>query len=488
MPQTHVTPVILCGGSGTRLWPLSRKSYPKQFVDLMGDETLFQASARRLSGEIPVPHAGGDGQGAGPLRFAPPVVLTNADFRFIVTEQLATAGIDPGAVLIEPGGRNTAPAILAAALYLMAEDPEAVMLVAPSDHVIPDAKAFRAAVGRGLAAVAAGQLVTFGITATHPETAYGYLELSEASAGAPVALSRFVEKPDAARAAQMLAAGNYLWNAGIFLFRAADMVAALAAHAPALMGPVRAAVEGARADLGFLRLAPEPWAEAETISIDYAVMERASNLAVVPYSGGWSDLGGWDAVWRESSPDAKGVVTRGAATSIGCEDTLLQSVGERMELVGIGLKNVMAVAMPDAVLVVDMSRAQDVKHAVAAQATQFPKHHRPWGWFESLVVGGGFRVKRMLVRPGAALSLQSHQHRSEHWVVVQGMARVTVDDTVRLVAENESVYIPLGARHRLENQGDTPMVLIEVQTSSYVGEDDIERYEDLYARSQSSAR
>ncbi len=480
MTFPRITPVILCGGSGSRLWPLSRQSYPKQFVPLTGEETLFQTAARRMAGP----------------GFAPPMVLTNAGFRFIVTEQLTAAGIDPGAVLIEPESKNTAPAILAAALYALKDDPEAVLLVAPSDHVIPDAAAFRAAVTRGLGPVAQGDLVTFGITPTRPETAYGYLELAEPPRhGAPARLSRFVEKPGGADAARMVGAGSFLWNAGLFLFRAADMVAAVLAHAPDLMGPVEAALDAARPDLGFLRLASETWADLPDISIDYAVMEKASNLSVVPYSGGWSDLGGWDAVWRESGPDADGVVTSDHATAIDCRDTLLRAEGEGIEVVGIGLSNIMAVATPDAVLVADMSRAQDVKRAVAVlkaravpQATEFPKEHRPWGWFETLIAGPRFRVKRITVHPGAALSLQSHVHRSEHWVVVAGTAQVTVDDSTRLLSENESVHVPLGAIHRLENPGRLPMVLIEVQTGSYLGEDDITRYEDLYDREVSHAK
>ena len=477
-----ITPILLCGGSGTRLWPLSRKSYPKQFVPLMGEETLFQASAKRLSG-----------QGAG-VGFGAPMVLTNSDFRFIVTEQLQAVGIDPGAIVIEPEGRNTAPAVLVAALRAQAEDPEAVLLVAPSDHVVPDVAAFHAAVAQGLRAVAEGQLVTFGITPTHAETAYGYLELAEspgagAEPGATVPLKQFVEKPDAARAAQMLAAGNFKWNAGIFLFAAKDIIAAFKTHAPDLIPPVEAALQEAQVDLGFLRLAPGPWGQAEDISIDYAVMEKAQNLSVVPFDAEWSDLGGWDAVWRESGPDENGVVASGTATAIDCSDTLLRSDSDNLEVVGIGLDGIMAVAMNDAVLVADKSRAQDVKLAVqalkdkgAAQATAFPKDHRPWGWFESLVVGSRFQVKRIMVHPGASLSLQSHFHRSEHWIVVEGTARVTVDDEVKLLTENESVYIPLGAVHRMENPGKVPMVLIEVQTGAYVGEDDIVRYEDVYAR------
>ena len=474
---TPITPVILCGGSGTRLWPLSRKSYPKQFVPLVGDETLFQASARRLSGAT------------GTIRFTAPLILTNADFRFIVTEQLQEVGIDPGAVLIEPEGRNTAPAILAAALHAQADDPDAILLVAPSDHVVPDTAAFHAAVACGLGPVAAGDLVTFGITPDRAETAYGYLELAETPGSDPVKLKRFVEKPCADRAARMLAAGTYLWNAGIFLFRAADIIAAYHAHAPGLVAPVSDALALARPDLGFLRLAPDPWAAAGDISVDYAVMERAANLSVVPFTGGWSDLGGWEAVWRESGPDAGGVVAGQNATAIDCADTLLRAEDAGQQIVGIGLSGIMAVAMPDAVLVADKSRAQDVRRAVAAlkekglpQATQLPKDHRPWGWFENLAVGPRFRVKRILVHPGASLSLQSHVHRAELWIVVQGTAKVTLDGTERLLSENESTYIPLGAVHQLENPGKLPVVLIEVQTGGYVGEDDVVRYEDPYAR------
>ena len=473
-----ITPVLLCGGSGTRLWPLSRKSYPKQFAALVGETTLFQASAQRLSGP----------------GYAPPLVLTNSDFRFIVTEQLMQVGIDPGAILIEPEGRNTAPAILAAALQLAETAPETLMLVAPSDHVVPNPEAFRAAVAVAEPAARAGKLVTFGITPTHPETGYGYLELADNAApqaGTPMALSRFIEKPDAARAAEMLAAGTYLWNAGIFLFSVRTILNAFEQHAPDMIAPVRDAVRNGQADLGFLRLDAEPWAQVADISIDYAVMERADDLAVVPFAAGWSDLGGWDAVWRESPRDARGVAVSGRATAIDCDDTLLRSEDETLEVVGIGLKDIIAVALPDAVLVADASRAQDVKLAVAAlkqkqakQATQFPKDHRPWGWFESLVVGKRFQVKRIVVHPGAALSLQSHHHRSEHWIVVEGTARVTVGEEVRLVTENQSVYIPLGAVHRMENPGKVPMVLIEVQTGSYLGEDDIIRYEDVYARGQ----
>ena len=472
-----ITPVILCGGSGTRLWPLSRRSHPKQFVPLLGSDSLFQASVRRIASK----------------GFGAPVVVTGPDFRFVVTEQLAAVGAQ-GTVLIEPEARNTAPAILAAALWAGRADPDALLLVAPSDHVIPDAVAFRAAVEAAAPAARAGHLVTFGIHPDRPETGYGWLELDEAedgigTTGKTVPLRRFVEKPDADTARRMLEAGGYLWNAGIFLFTAAAIERAYAAHAPATLAAVRAAVEGAEPDLDFFRLASEPWKGAEATSIDYAVMEKAENLAVMPYSGRWSDLGDWNAVWREAERDEKGVAHAGSATAIDCEGTLLRSEVEGQEIVGLGLRDVVAIAMPDAVLVAERSRAQEVRAAVdalkakgARQATELPLDHRPWGWFESLATGDRFQVKRIVVKPGAALSLQSHHHRAEHWIVVEGTARVTVDDEVRLVTENESVYIPLGAVHRMENPGRVPMVLIEVQTGRYLGEDDILRYEDVYAR------
>jgi mannose-1-phosphate guanylyltransferase/mannose-1-phosphate guanylyltransferase/mannose-6-phosphate isomerase len=455
---------------------LSRKSFPKQFVPLSGSETLFQASARRLSGPD----------------FGAPVIVTNSDFRFTVTQQLDETGIDPGAILIEPEGRNTAPAVLAAALHLR-DTPDALMLVAPSDHLIPDAEAFRAAVRAGVPAAEQGRLVTFGITPEYAETGYGYLELdTPPDPGQPAhatGLKRFVEKPDLPHAQEMLASGRHLWNAGIFLFSVRAILDAFQAHAQHLIGPVSRAVEQARPDLGFLRLDPPSWSRAENVSIDYAVMEKSDTLSVVPYSGGWSDLGGWDAIWRTTERDASGVARSGPVTAIDCENALLRSEDEGQELVALGLRDIIAVAMPDAVLVADAARAQDVKLAVAAlkkkgaaQAEAFSKDHRPWGWFESLATGDRFQVKRIVVKPGAALSLQSHHHRAEHWIVVQGTARVTIGDTVQLVSENQSVYVPLGERHRLENPGKLPMVLIEVQTGSYLGEDDIIRYEDIYAR------
>ncbi len=470
----RITPVILCGGSGTRLWPLSRRSYPKQFVDLIGDGSLFQQSARRSTG-------------AG---FAAPVIVTNSDFRFTVTQQLAQVGIDPGAILIEPAARNTAPALLAAALVQAQEDPTAVMLAAPSDHLIADLAAFHDTLARGAEKAAEGAIVTLGITPNRPETGYGYLELSgPAQTQGTQALVRFVEKPDAARAAEMLAAGTYLWNAGLFLYQAQALIDAFAAHAPETLAAVQDAVAQAQPDLGFLRLAPAPWEACADISIDYAIMEKADNLAVSVHSGDWSDLGGWEAIRQQGAPDADGVATAGAVTALDCKDTLLRSEAEGQHLVGLGLRDIVAVAMPDAVLVVDRARVGDVgqvvKHLRAQGVTQadtLPKDHRPWGYFETLTLGPRFQVKRIVVNPGAALSLQSHMHRAEHWIVVAGTAQVTIDDEVKMVGENQSVYIPLGAKHRMENPGKMQMELIEVQTGSYLGEDDIVRYEDVYAR------
>ena len=471
-------PVILCGGSGTRLWPLSRKSFPKQFSAIAGDQTLFQACVRRFTAP----------------EFAAPVVISGSDFRFIVKDQLAEIGASAQAILIEPQARNTAPAILAAALLLEQTDPGAIMIVAPSDHVIPQDAQFRAAVLAALPTALSGQIVTFGIKPDRAETGYGWLELSQPTADfAPVAqpLRRFVEKPDLALAQAMLADGRHAWNAGIFLVTTTDLIAAFAAFAPQILHSVQASVADLHHDLGFSRLGSADWAALPDLSIDYAVMEKAPNLSVMPYNGAWSDLGGWEAVWRESSPDAKGVVTQGSALAIDCSDSLLRSEAGSLQLVGIGLENIVAVAMPDAVLITTKDRAQDVKLAVAQlkaqkapQAETFPRDHRPWGWYESLALGERFQVKRIVVLPGAALSLQSHHHRAEHWIVVQGTAKVTVDADVRLISENQSVYIPLGAVHRLENPGKVNMVLIEVQTGTYLGEDDIIRYDDVYARGQ----
>ncbi len=469
-----ITPVILCGGAGTRLWPLSRKSYPKQFTRLKGELTLFQSAALRLRGE----------------GFGPPLIVTGPDFRFIATEQLAEIGISDGTVLIEPDARNTGPAILAAALWLERSAPDATMVVMPSDHEIPQANMFRETVENAQKQAHDGQIVTFGIRPTRPETGYGWLEMSDPHIPGAQPLKSFVEKPDRDRAEALLVDGSYLWNAGIFLFTAAAMREAVTTHAPDLLAGVEEAVAGAEQDLSFHRLASGAWSDLPNLSIDYAVMEKADNLWVQPYDGHWCDLGDWETVRRESPDLGQGVATAGAATALDCKNTLLRSEAEGMEVVGLGLENVIVVATPDAVLVADRARAQEVGRAVktlkaraAPQAEQSQRDHRPWGWFETLALDDRFQVKRIVVKPGGQLSLQSHLHRAEHWIVVSGTARVTIGDEVSLVSENQSVYVPLGATHRMENPGKVPMVLIEVQTGSYLGEDDIVRYEDVYARS-----
>ena len=472
-----IIPVLLAGGSGTRLWPLSRKTYPKQFSELIGTTSLFQKSASRLrTSKI-----------AG---FADPMVVTNSDYRFIITEQLQTIGVDPGPILIEPAAKNTAPAILAAIIYAEKKSANSVFLVAPADHVIPDTQAFHAAVAMGLREVEAGNIVTFGVTPTRAETGYGYLELISKADIQPVKLKRFIEKPNLNLALDMLDNENYLWNAGIFLFRGRDMIDAFTRYAPALVKTIESAVDNGKPDLGFFRLDSESWMECQDISIDYAVMEQAKNLVAIPFSAGWSDLGSWDAVWQELGPNQNGVVQSENAYSIDCKDVLLRSENESQKLVGFGLENIVAVAMPDAVLVANKDRVGELKQVVqtlkkldVVQAEVFPKDHRPWGWFNTLAIRDRFQVKQIFVKPGGALSLQSHRYRSEHWVVVEGIAKVTVNEEIRVITEGQSVYVPLGAVHRMENTGEVPMVLIEVQTGSYLGEDDIIRYEDVYKRS-----
>ena len=476
--MSKVYPILLAGGSGTRLWPLSRKSYPKQFSKIISDVSLFQSSAKRLtSSDI--------------VEFAPHITLTNADFRFIIGEQLQEVGIDPGPILIEPEAKNTAAAILAASIFAHTKNQDAVLLVAPCDHLIPDTEKFHKKIKVGLSYVEAGKIVTFGIKPMGPETGYGYLELNAdmLDKSGTSELVAFIEKPSVKLARDMLVAGNFLWNAGIFLFRAREMIDAFKAYAPETLDLVLKAIEHSSIDLGFLRLGKVPWSMLEDISIDYAIMEKARNLVAVPYTSKWSDLGGWDSVWAESNPDLLGNVTSKSAYAIDCSNSLLRSENDNLQVVGIGLTDVLTIAMPDAVLIANKNRAKDVKMVVELlkekginQAEIFPKDYRPWGWFESLILGDRFQVKRICVKSGAALSLQSHKHRSEHWIIVEGRAKATIEDRVTFINEGESIYVPLGAVHRIENPGKLPMVLIEVQIGSYLGEDDIIRYEDAYSR------
>lgn len=471
-----IYPVILCGGSGTRLWPLSRQSYPKQFAKIISDKSLFQESILRTNSE----------------EFSAPIIITGEDFRFIVAEQLANAQISAKAILIEPDSKNTAPAVLAATLYAGNIADDAIILVMPSDHVIPNTEAFRATILKAKQAALDGYIVTFGIKPTGPETGYGYLELnnsSDALKNSPSKLKSFVEKPDLEKAQQMLESGNYLWNAGIFLFKASVMKEAFKKYAPQMLDEVSKSLENKKEDIGFTRFDANIWARIIGNSIDYSIMEKADNVYAMPYNDGWSDLGGWAAVWAESTPDENGNVCSNGATSIDCKDTLLRSESSELEIVGIGLEDIIAIAMPDAVVISKKSQSQRVKEAVSAlsqkskrQATAFPKEHRPWGWLESLVISDGFQVKRIFVKPGASLSLQSHSRRAEHWVVVEGIAQVTLGEEIKSFSANESVYIPIGVKHRLENNTDLPVVIIEVQTGDYLGEDDIIRYQDVYQR------
>ena len=474
--MTNITPVLLAGGSGTRLWPLSRRSYPKQFSRLVGSTTLFQQSALRLnSSKI--------------INFAPHLTLTNSKYRFIISDQLQSVGIDPGPILIEPEAKNTAPAILAACLYLSDQDENAVLLVAATDHVIPDTQAFHSAVALGLTQVKLGKIVTFGVTPTRPETGYGYMEVGDNGHNGATEILSFIEKPEKHLAETMLAKGNYLWNAGMFMFGVKEMISAFEQNFPELLKQARVSIANGKSDLGFFRLDQEAWSSLPDISIDYAIMEKADNLVAIAYSAGWSDLGDWDAVWQDSEQDKNGVALSENAHAIDCKNTLLRSESENQQIIGLGLENIIAVAMPDAVLVCHKDKAQEVKKVVAQlkslnvpQAEISSKDHRPWGWFESLALADHFQVKRICVKPGAALSLQSHRHRSEHWIVVGGSARVTIDQEVKIITEGQSVYIPQGSIHRMENPGKSSMVLIEVQTGSYFGEDDIVRYEDIYSR------
>lgn len=471
-----ITPVILAGGSGTRLWPLSRKSNPKQFSAFVGNKTLFQQSVMRLltSNELSCSRT---------------ITVTNSAFRFLVEEQLKELEVDPGDILIEPDGRNTGPAILAASLYASRNGENPILVVAPSDHLIPDTEEFHAAIRHGINEAVNGKLVVFGVKPHCAHTGYGYLEVSKGLTLTPQMVDRFVEKPSKADAKKMFESSKYFWNSGIFMFCANDIVAAFREHLPDMITPVEAAIENGSRDLGFFRLQADAWMQCMNISLDYAVMEKATNISVVPLASGWSDLGDWNSVWEQMEHDESGNHLSNNAHALDCKNVLLRSESSQQELVGIGLEDVVAIAMPDAVLVAKRDDTQNVKNAVAllkakkiGQAEVAIKDHRPWGWFESLIVSERFQVKRILVNPKASLSLQSHFHRSEHWVVVEGTATVTLESSEQLLSEGQSIYIPLGMKHRLENPGKVPLVIIEVQTGTYLGEDDIIRYEDLYAR------
>ena len=466
--RPQIRPVILAGGSGKRLWPKSRAAFPKQFTNLIGDETLFQSAVKRVTG---------DG-------FAAPIIVTAEPFRFIVLEQLDAIGQTAAAVLIEPKAKNTAPAIAVALSWIENHDSdETAVLVAPSDHIIANPEQFRTVVQT---ATTQTRVITFGITPSRAETGYGWLELADKAQDAPpFPLKRFVEKPASATAKTMFETGGYFWNAGIFLAPSGVFRTAFEKHAPATLSLAGRALETAQSELGFTRLGKDVWSQIDAISVDHAIMEHLAEISVIPWSDGWSDLGSWDALWRESG---EGTVCDGSSVAIDCEDSYLSSPDDQ-RLVGIGLRDIIAVALPDAVLVTTRDAAQEAGRAVdvlaaanAPQATEFPRDNRPWGWFETLAVEGRFRVKRIVVKPGGQLSLQSHQKRAEHWVVVEGTAQVTIGETRRRLSENQSIYVPVGVRHRLENEGSTDLVLIEIQTGSYLGEDDIERFEDAYQR------
>jgi mannose-1-phosphate guanylyltransferase/mannose-6-phosphate isomerase len=462
-------PVILSGGSGTRLWPLSREAFPKQFLSLVGDASMLQATWRRVA----------------PLAAGAPIVVAGEDHRFMVAEQLREAGCEGATILLEPVARNTAPAIAAAALEALRDGADPLLLVLPSDHVIADEDAFRAAVRQAVPAAESGLLVTFGIVPTGPETGYGYIK---AAPGEGVrAVERFVEKPDAATAEGYVASREYAWNSGMFLFRASAYLAELEAQAPAMLAAVRASLDAARRDVDFVRLDRDAFAASPSDSIDYAVMEKTARAAVLPIDAGWNDVGSWAALWQVAEQDGDGNAHHGDVLARGCRDTLAWG-GDRL-LALLGLRDVVVVDTDDAVLVAHRDHVQEVK-AIAAglkrdgrpEATFHRKVYRPWGHYDSVDVGERFQVKRITVKPGAALSLQMHHHRAEHWIVVSGTAKVTRGEEVVLLGENQSTYIPLGVKHRLENPGVVALELVEVQSGSYLGEDDIVRFEDVYGR------
>ena len=469
-----VVPVILSGGTGTRLWPVSRESFPKQFWPLISDRSMIQETAARAMGPA----------------FAAPIIVCNEDHRFIVAEQMRAMDVSGTRIVLEPVGRNSAPAIAAAAVLVAETEPDAVLWMMAADAAIGNPQALTEALVSAVAAARAGRVVTFGMRPTAPETGYGYIEVGSAIASLPgvCELAAFVEKPDAARAAALVADGRHLWNSGMFVFTAATLIRELAEHAPELLAHVRAAVEQRSQDLDFIRLAPEPFRLCPNISLDYAVAEKTRHAAVVPSDIGWSDVGSWSALWELGEKDPTGnvvlgdVLMEGSTNCYGRSDGLLTAV--------VGLTDVVVVVTEDAVLAMHRDRAQDVKKVVdrlkkakRPEGTAHNRVYRPWGFYERLIHGDRYQVKRIVVTPGAKLSLQKHFHRAEHWVVVAGSAIVTRDQESVLLRENESIYLPLGCVHRMENPGRIPLQLIEVQSGSYLGEDDIVRLEDTYGRS-----
>jgi mannose-1-phosphate guanylyltransferase / mannose-6-phosphate isomerase len=468
----QIIPVVMCGGAGTRLWPVSRESMPKQFVPLIGQGSTFQQVLARISD---------------PALFARPIVITNADFRFVVAEQLRERGVEADIVL-EPLRRDSGPAVAVSAVLAAERDREALVLVLAADHVVRKPDAFREACRRAAVAAAEGRIVTFGIEPTYPATNYGYIRPGEKLNGASVrAVEAFVEKPDAATAAGYVA-DRYLWNSGNFLFHAATMLGEIERFEPAMAEAATAAVRGLTRDLDFLRLAAEPFARAPKKSIDYAIMQRTQLAAVVPADLGWSDVGSWSAVWDVLDHDGAGNATDGPVVMLDSRNSLVRSEDSVLTTV-VGLDDVIVVSTADAVLVSARAKAEQVKALVEQlkahnhrAAVEHRRIYRPWGYYQDVDIAPRYRVKRIVVQPGSKLSLQKHFHRSEHWVVVKGTAEVTIGSDVRSVHENESIYIPIGSVHRLANPGKIPLELIEVQVGSYLGEDDIVRLDDVYGR------
>ena len=467
----EIVPVILSGGTGTRLWPVSRESFPKQLWPLVSDRTMLQETAMRARGP----------------RFTAPIVVCNQEHRFLIAEQMRAVGIGDARIVLEPVGRNSAPAITAAAL--LAPSPDSVLWMMAADAAIDRNEALLEALDKAVVAARGGRVVTFGMQPHRAETAYGYIEVGPELADAPGvhALARFIEKPDAARAAELAGSGRHLWNSGMFVFTARTLLAEMRAHAPEVVTAVELAIANRTQDLDFIRLDPAAFAACPNISLDYAVAERTEHAAVVPASLGWSDVGSWDALWEKMPKDANGNALVGDVVLEGSENCFVRSDGVLTAVVG--LQDVVVVVTRDAVLAMHRDRAQDVKKVVDRlraekrhEAVAHNRMYRPWGFYESLILDKRFQVKRIVVNPGQKLSLQKHFHRAEHWVVVDGIALVTRDADEILVRENESIYLPLGCVHRMENPGRIPLTLIEVQSGSYLGEDDIIRIEDTYGR------